>query len=240
MNLILFQENELLEPLTRSDRRFRHIRRVLKAEPGQQFTAGILNGKIGHIEIGDVTPERITFKFRATDEPLPLNPIHLICGLPRPQQVKRIVRDCTSMGVCRIDFFPTENGEKSYYHSPVWTDNAIESLIIEGLEQSRTTLKPIIKRYDSFQTLIDTLPENHKGIVLNNTSGLPTLSQKLQDTVSPGNVRICVGSERGWTIDELSQFTHHGFSFAEFGQRVLRTDTACISAVAVAMTAING
>ncbi|MCK7479781.1 MAG: hypothetical protein M0C28_22700 [Candidatus Moduliflexus flocculans] len=52
-----------------------------------------------------------------TGRPLPLRPVTLVLGFPRPIQVARILKDLCSLGVRRILMAATDLGEKSYAES---------------------------------------------------------------------------------------------------------------------------
>jgi len=236
MNLVLFEKHELNLPLTRQDRRFKHICRILKAAPGDKLIAGILDGPIGYMLIKSISRTSIEFTFTETGSPPPLLPIHIICGLSRPQQVKRILRDCTSMGVSSIWFPHTQLGQKSYHDSPIWKNNSWMPYVFDGLEQSAGTLQPDIRVFHSIKVAIDSLPENVKCVILDNDDSHARLENVLENK---SNIALVIGSERGWTELEKQKFKNTGAVFGYLGKRILRTDTACISATALALASLR-
>jgi len=50
---------------------------------------------------------------------------------------------------------------------------------------------------------------------------------------------LAIGSERGWTDKELELFRQSHFRTAGMGTRVLRTETAVVSALALVKAAIG-
>ncbi len=50
---------------------------------------------------------------------------------------------------------------------------------------------------------------------------------------------LAVGSERGWTTNEIDLLASRGFAFASLGDRILKTETAVVSAVAVALAKLG-
>ena len=44
-------------------------------------------------------------------------------------------------------------------------------------------------------------------------------------------VVLAIGAEGGWTPYELARFKEHGFSVFCMGDRILRTDTACVGLI---------
>ena len=49
--------------------------------------------------------------------------------------------------------------------------------------------------------------------------------------VSP--VTLAIGPERGWSAGERDLLRGRGFEMVHLGSRVLRTETACVAAVAI-------
>ncbi|HPQ40377.1 MAG TPA: 16S rRNA (uracil(1498)-N(3))-methyltransferase [bacterium] len=233
MNRILFTADEIDQPLPRSDRRYKHISRILKACPGDCLKAGILDGSTGFIEITHMDTHSIGFKYRAESSPPPLLPVMLICGLPRPQQVKRILRDCTAMGASHIWFPQTRLGEKSYRDSPIWENERWRHLVIDGLEQSGGTVQPDIRLFPSLTTCLETIPSDVTALMLDADH---ETARSVKNFLEPDPVRrpvaVFIGSERGWTRDEQDQMLTFGCTPVHLGNRILRTDTACIAAIA--------
>ena len=50
-----------------------------------------------------------------------------------------------------------------------------------------------------------------------------------------GGLILAVGSERGWTAAELALLTEYGFATASLGRRILKSETACLAAVSLAL-----
>ncbi len=247
MNIVLFHPHELAQPLLRDDPRSRHIRRILKSKEGDVLRVGLINGLRGTARIMKLTPEEIHLEFNLHIPTIPLNPVRLLCGLPRPQQAKRILRDCSSMGVSHIWFIPTELGELSYRHSPIWQNEAWLGFVQEGVEQSGGTLFPDVKIFDDLETCFAELPDRVIRCLFDTLPSEPiaSLSRRwmkadrnnlLSELPENYEIALAIGSERGWTDAErhllLNQYHCNRLSL---GNHVLRTDTACIAATALAL-----
>ena len=95
----------LLEPgesglrLPRSDRRWEHIKKVLRKGPGDRVCAGIVDGPLGSALVRELDDSGFVLDFEAESEAPPVAPIVLILGFPRPIQAARILRDLASLGV---------------------------------------------------------------------------------------------------------------------------------------------
>ena len=89
MNIVLFSDEEILEPLSLFDERAQHILKVLKKQEGDYFEAGIIHGMAGKAHIQCIDERGIHFHFTPSSNGKPLYPVSVIIGFPRPIQLKR-------------------------------------------------------------------------------------------------------------------------------------------------------
>ncbi len=166
-----------------------------------------------------------------------LQPVRLLLGHPRPIVLKRLLRDLSSLGVERIVVAHTALGEKSYFESNLWHDGTIESLLREGAEQAGSTRLPTVERAWTISRGIERIVdqwESAERVVFDN--GIEASRPAGANEKTGGSRRIlAVGSERGWTDGERAAFAEDGFDGRYLGERVLRTETAAIVAVALTL-----
>jgi len=260
VNLILFEENEAGKPLPKRDERTVHLLKVLHKKAGDTFEAGILvsNGNAGSRTAGGrgigkiekINPDgSITFSLDIKENSPPRLPVRVAVGYPRPIQIRRLLRDLSSLGVKAIDFFGTDLGEKSYRDTKLFSDGGARAALVEGAVQSRDTTLPEISIFSSLEKWLEKRPwENMEP------------ETRLQMRVSPlliaaDNVRpqgsmagltparrpvvLAVGPERGWSDRERDLFEAAGFQRLSLGSRALRTETACIAAAILAIEKIG-
>lgn len=98
MNIVLFSAEEIGSPLPASDYRYQHVQNILHKKVGDSFEAGIINGDAGKACITELTAEYLTFDFIPATDGMPLYPVTMIIGFPRPIQLKRLLRDVASLG----------------------------------------------------------------------------------------------------------------------------------------------
>ena len=144
MNLILFDPDETVRPLPRSDPRARHLLEVLRRRPGDTFDAGLINGPRGKGTLAAIGADELRLSFQWGEAPGPPSPITLIVGLPRPQTARDILRDATALGVAAMHFVLTEKGEPSYADSTLWTSGEWRRQLIVGAGQAFDTRLPEI------------------------------------------------------------------------------------------------
>lgn len=238
----------------KNDERYLHIKKVLHLKEGDVFKAGIINGKIGEALISHLSEEKIVFSFcpntpdknldntdagKIESKPLPLPPIKIILGFPRPIQLRRILRDAASLGFAEIILCGTELGERSYLKSNLSNPEEIKKYLLDGISQAGQTLLPAFSFCSSVKEALKNLKAaSFKGSkVLLDIGDFPSLSTFRM--IKGESVLIAIGSERGWTQNEREAFFSEGFISYSMGKRILRTETALTSALSV-LLANNG
>ena len=240
MNLILFEEHETNAKLKKRDARAVHLLKVLHKKEGDTFEAGLLGGKSGKGKIEKINNDgSIDFSLDLNEQPLQRLALRIAVGFPRPIQIRRILRDLSSMGVSAIDFFATELGEKSYRDTKLFDDGGARAALIEGAMQSRDTTVPELAVYDSLKKWLEMKPWEGRPLLAALDNVLPT--GVLADiTVNADSAVLAIGSERGWSDKERLMLEKAGFLRLSLGSRALRTETACIAAAALLLGKITG
>lgn len=240
--MLLLEPGESRAPLPRSDRRWTHLKKVLRKGPGDRVCAGIVDGPIGSAEILRLDDEGLVLEFQAEREAPPLAPLTLVLGFPRPIQAGRILRDLASLGVAQIELTGTELGEKSYQQSDFFTKGDFRSHLIEGAEQAGNPRLPRVRTHWTLKRCIDALGDSSggpseavcSGRFLLHPYGAARRMGLLEGLEPP--VVLAIGSERGWTEPELRLLTEAGFLPISLGERILRTETAALLAASLALS----
>ena len=229
MNIILFQEGERFFPS--SDERCGHIRKVLKLKAGDSFRGGVVNGFSGDAVITSDTAEGIAFSFTPSADTSALRPLTLMVAQVRPICMRRILREAVSLGVGRLLLPVTDLGEKSYLSSGLYTTGEYRDILLDGAMQSGKTGVPEAVLTESVEAALPLLGDERK-LLLDNVIAAERLSGMDLEGLS---VALAVGPERGWSERERRLFLDDGFIPASLGDRILRTETAAVASVALAL-----
>ena len=245
MNLILFQEHETGKNLPKRDERTIHLLKVLHKKKGDVFDAGILKGLRGTGKIEEINPDGSIFvSVQAHESPPPRLPIRVAVGFPRPIQIRRLLRDLSSLGVEAIDLTGTDMGEKSYRDTKLINDGGARAALIEGAIQARDTNIPALAVFGHLTDWLKEKPWEQVCAQTQKNSDIPLLiamdNVRPQGTVSgvsctKKTVVLAVGPERGWSDRERYLLEDAGFSRLSMGERALRTETACVAATVLVM-----
>ncbi|HOP05734.1 MAG TPA: RsmE family RNA methyltransferase [candidate division Zixibacteria bacterium] len=218
------------------DHRAEHIRSILKLKVGDEFEAGLLNGPIGKARIlsddGVVIEVEIGGLREPSADPVA---IHLICALPRPQTVKKVLQTIATMGVERCDFIRANRVERSFYQSPLIAEQNFMSYILEGLAQGKRTKLPEVAVHERFRPFMeDVLPTLDSGReralrLLPDPEAAETLDKVFEQS---SRVILAIGPEGGWVPFETELMESLGFVRYRLSRSILRVETAVTAALA--------
>ncbi|MFH1496807.1 MAG: RsmE family RNA methyltransferase [Verrucomicrobiota bacterium] len=246
-----------LPPLPRADARARHIVEVLRRAPGDTFDAGLINGPLGKATLVTINADTLTLTFEPTREPPPLPPVTLIIGLPRPQTARDILRDATTIGVSCIHFVATARTDPNYATSSLWTSGEWRRHLLTGAAQAFDTRLPEITWTHTLaealqksnplgykpaaapdapppakcHSLSDTLPVRRLALDPYEATGPLGKCHLMSDTFA-GHTVLALGPERGWDHADRELLRAAGFTLVHLGQRILRSETAVVAALA--------
>jgi len=239
MNLVILTEADRLDTqrFSVADHRAVHLGSVLKVGPGERVEIGLLNGPRGVATVEAFRGESVILKAQTWVEVAnPLPEIDVICALPRPQTLKRVLLTSAMMGVRRLHLIRANRVERSYFQSPLVEPDQQLPYLIEGLSQGKLTRVPQVTIHERFRTFIeDTLPavygEDNAAIrLLADLDTSETLHQVLN--TAPGLILLAIGPEGGWVPFETELMRKSGFRAFHLSRAVLRVETALTAALA--------
>ena len=240
MNLLLLTPEELppgASTVRLRGRRFDHVRRVLRASPGDTLRLGVVGGKIGkgrvlaleedHLELlvdPAADPETGLGK-----DPPPKVDITLLLALPRPKVLRRLISAVTSLGVPRIYLLHAYRVDKAYWQSPLLSEDSLSRACLLGLEQAGDTRPPEIhlrRRFKPFaEDELPRLAAETTGLVLH--PGAQSTSP--QGVACPRGrtepLTLAIGPEGGFLPYEVGKLEEGGLLPVSLGRRILRVET---------------
>jgi len=234
MNRILFEPEEIRTDGTvlLSGARADHIRRVLHAEPGQAIATGTLNGLAGVSRVLDVGESEVRLRPEHTSS-LPEPWFDLLLAVPRPKVLKRLWPQLAALGVGRVVLLNAFKVEKPYFSSQ-WLDPIhYRSLLIEGLTQAGLTRLPEVRVCPRFKPFVEDELDGLFPGSLRLLAHPGPRSAPPRRTARNARPLLAVGPEGGWTSYEMKALAERGFRLFSLGDRILRSDTACIALVSV-------
>ncbi|MEM8594120.1 MAG: 16S rRNA (uracil(1498)-N(3))-methyltransferase [Pseudomonadota bacterium] len=232
MNLLLLHESDFISDDTAQleGRRADHLIKVLKVQVGSSLTSGRLNGLIGRSVVQSIESGCVTVQCSSEFSDAPPAPSHtqLLLALPRPNMLRRILHHATELGVKDIHLFQSKKVEKSFWQSPMLSDEKIHEALCLGLEQSIDTRLPTVTYHKQLAHFLARLPEI-KGERIGYVAHPYNASPCPHNLNQPNS--LVIGPEGGFTHDEVTVFNENGFTSIGLGQRILRVENAVSTAL---------
>jgi 16S rRNA (uracil1498-N3)-methyltransferase len=236
MNIILLRDADRItnDTFTVSDHRAEHIRTVLQSKVGETVEVGLLNGPLGTATIEDLGGGHIRLTVNEWREASrPAYEVDIICAVPRPKTVKKILAIAAGMNVRSLHFVRANRTDKSYLESPLLQEPERLPYLYDGLSQGKFTRLPVVEVHPLFRPFVEdeipTLFGDSLKLVAD-PSG-----EKLTSILPPGDPRseiaIAIGPEGGWVPFELDLLVTAGFEPFQLGPWTLRVENALVAAL---------
>lgn len=207
-----------------SGRRFLHMKKVLRAEPGKILTCGRLNGKMGSATVVAMDRESACLEVVLDREPPSPLPLTLVLALPRPKMLKRILQTVSALGVKDLYLINSWRVEKSFWLTDLLEADKLCRHLKLGLEQAVDTILPKVHLRRYFTSFVkEELPGigNGKRCLLAH----PKTNQACPAGVE-GETVLVIGPEGGFIDLEVDTLVDSGVEPCHIGPRILRVETA--------------
>lgn len=228
--------------ITIQEEYFHHICRVCRMKIKSKFSIITENQNSFLIEIQEIKKDYAIAKIiKKIDLPTIQSPfLHLFISIPKIVKLDFIIEKCVELGVSTITPIFTTNSfirdpkiinEKKFLRWQKIIQQACkQSARIELLKINPPIfLQEVLKNMTHNDTLKLFLYEgkcktNLKEILYN---------YKKTHKKNPANIDIFIGSEGGFTIEEVQLFQKNNLESVSLGPQILKVDTACISTLSI-------
>jgi 16S rRNA (uracil1498-N3)-methyltransferase len=164
------------------------------------------------------------------------SPLHILLlqSLPAKERMEWIIQKATELGVNRIVPFFSEHSitleerEKRQRKAHRWPVVAQKAS-----KQCRRAEIPVLEPYTDFQNALGYANGYDLKIVLWEKERDHGLNKFLSDDVRPYRICVLIGPEGGFAAREISMARAKGFLSIGLGPRILRTETAAITIIAI-------
>jgi len=213
----------------------RHLTQVLRVEAGQLFEISD-NRSVYLAEIESTRKSQVKFRvLEQLPDPPQETPVHLIAALFKFDRLEMMLEKATELGVTSVHFVRAERSDKGLEKAGEKRIERWRRIVLEASQQSRRLR----------------LPELHEPVKLRDALGLPASRRLFLDEDRSGvsvlesigegvqSVALMVGPEGGWADHERQVAREAGWTSVSLGDRILRAETAAITALAVVNAALR-
>lgn len=226
-----------------SHEQFHHIFDVCRQIVGHHFEVITEDSKAYLVEVDAVLKKTATAQIIEEREIKKLDKPHirLLISLPRYNVFDSTLERCVELGVSSITPFVSDYSFiRKEKELPEGKFDRWNKIVISATQQSGRGELLKINELTRFETLFQTINLNDKNWCLFAYEGKTQSSIKAEvDRMKekyatlPDNIYILVGSEGGFSTQEVAQIQTLGLHPVTLGQQILRVETACLTLVSV-------
>ncbi|HXM40476.1 MAG TPA: RsmE family RNA methyltransferase [Bryobacteraceae bacterium] len=216
----------------------RHLSRVLRAEPGQQFEVSDGDG-VYLAEIAAIEKERVVFRIvEALDTPaLPVS-VTIFAALVKFDRFEWLVEKATELGVAAIMPVNAARSEKGLLEAARKRAERWRRIAHESSQQARRRGPPEIGEPQLLAAALTSTLAEGMGLryFLDEKPGAPpllTLIPPPTERHGSDSVALLTGPEGGWTDAERAAAAAAGWAPVALGPLILRAETAAIAAAGI-------
>ncbi len=221
---------------------YNHIKNVLRMEIGDTCLISC-EGKSDLCKIAEFFDDAVYFEIIEedyTDTELPTK-IYLFQGLPKSDKMEYIIQKCVELGVYAI--VPVRmkrcivklDDKKAQSKQSRW-----QSISESAAKQSKRNIIPEILDVCSFTEALDFAKSLDLILVpYENKEGMTATQEALKELKNAKSVGIFIGPEGGFEKKEIEKVLETNAKIISLGKRILRTETAAITAVGMCMLNIE-
>jgi 16S rRNA (uracil1498-N3)-methyltransferase len=214
----------------------RHMRRVLRLAPGDGITIFDDTGTEHEAVIrsfGAESAEIEIIRSREAQRESPLD-LTLALGLTKGDKMDLVVEKATELGVCRmIPFVSTYSVAKLDPASvekrlPRW-----QRIALSAAKQCGRTRIPEVLPICAFRELVRQDRQDSLKLLFWEKEARQSLRQVRVKRGDAASLLIVIGPEGGFSVEEAGDAEVHGFEIISLGRRILRAETAAVTAVSL-------
>ncbi len=213
-----------------------HLARVLRAEPGMEFDV-VARDRVWRASISSIAADTVRFTLLTEVDAEPALPITLVLAIFKFDRMEWAIEKATELGVDRMIPIIARRSEKHLAQAAQTRVERWRRIAREAAQQSRRSGVPSIADPVALKAAARCEGDALR-LLLAEQERSTTLRQAMQAALhAPGEnlpgIWLAVGPEGGWVAEEEALFDAEGWKAVSLGPRILRAETAAMSAMAV-------
>jgi 16S rRNA (uracil1498-N3)-methyltransferase len=215
-----------------------HLIRVLRAQTGMECDM-VAGDRVWRAVISGVSGDAVRFTLVSEVEAEPALPVTLLLSVFKFDRMEWIIEKATELGAERFIPMTARRSEKHLVQAAPARVERWRRVAREAAKQSRRSDVPVVEDVVLLKSATRIqAPQPGLSLLLAEQERTTTLYAAMQaalqqPTMETPAVNFAVGPEGGWTAEEEALFGAEGWQAVSLGPRILRAETAGITAMAV-------
>ena len=212
-----------------------HLSRVVRVKESDEVLVFDGTGLEYTVTIEKVELDRVLGRVIAVNSSVkdPMFKVTLVQGIPKGDKMDLIIQKTTELGVVKIVPVLTERTVVKLEDSKkIKRQERWQRIAQEASKQCRRSTVPEIAPIQNLKEYLEGLNEGERGIVFweeEHSRGIKNILKKQQGD----SLMVFVGPEGGFSPEEVDRIKKKGILSVTLGQRILRTETAGLVALAL-------
>ena len=213
-----------------------HMARVLRAQVGTEADV-VAGGFVFHAQVAAVSNQEVRFNLITEVQADPALPVTLVVSIYKFDRMEWALEKATELGVAAVAPVIARRTEKHLAQAAEKRAERWRRIVHEAAQQSRRSDVPLIHEPATLASWVRAESVVTR-IVLAEQERTTTLRIAIEEAVAAAGqqmpaLEIAIGPEGGWAPDEEALFDANGWRAVSLGPRILRAETAAITALAV-------
>lgn len=219
----------------------RHLATVLRLVPGD--TVELVDGKgtMVRAEIETISPQNINLVIIEESSTKSESPVHITIaqGMLKDKKMDMLIRHLTELGICEwIPFVSSRSIPKPDSKRLMARMERWNKIAMEALKQCGRSVVPIIGKSVQFTEILEMGSDFDQKIAFWENAATPIACARehgqKHGIEPPKRIIVMIGPEGGFSKEEIEAAKENGFTAYSLGPRILRAETASITAATLA------
>lgn len=231
--------------ITVQDRLAHHLRDVLRSQEGETLLLVDEQPKRYTARLIEAHPARLTLEVLHEENPppFPLPALHLGIGLLKGEKIEWVLQKATELGVARMTPLLTERAvvrpkaDRLSHQQERWM-----KIITEAAQQSGRWSIPMLDPPTELLAFLTKTAGYGLKLIFWEGASPQSPRGRIAEAIasSPREGVVLIGPEGGWEKAEVDAACAMGYQALSLGARILRAETAALSALSIVQYEIEG
>lgn len=216
------------------DQEYHHLVNVTRAQVGEEVVVCFNDGYDNICEIIEIKKNQAILKrlSRQKNNNEANLDVTLFQAAPKGDKLDLIVQKCVELGAKSIVPFLSQFTQAKEYNIKI---PRLQKIALEAAKQCGRAIVPSIQRVHTFSEILPLLKDYDYVLMPYELETQADIKTALASATNKSKVAIIIGSEGGFSQDEVLQAREQGAHIVTLGNRILRAETAAISVVTIVM-----
>ena len=215
-----------------------HISRALRMAKGEHITVCDMQCNEYDCVLSEFNPDNVVAEIADTkriDNEPPVR-VSLFQALPKGDKLDTVIQKAVECGVYEITPFESERCVvKAKPEAEERKTERRNRISLEAAKQCGRGYIPVVNTTVSFERAVEAACKCDLCLFCYEGEEQSSLKKTLQDNSGISSVAIFIGSEGGFSVNEVAYAKNKGMTSVSLGKRILRTETASLTTLSMLM-----